>query len=127
MYCQRILHQLLLGFLRPALHLVAAHRVHRLRRQSYVGHYGYAGLRDSPDTVGIFRAALQLHGLTACLLHDASSIEYGIAHRGLVRHKRHVDHHEGFLHAATNGSAVMYHVLNSYGKRVLITQDDISQ
>ena len=122
-----VFHELSGRVLRLALHLVSSQSVERLRRKADVGDDGYSRIHDGTYAVGIHGTSLQLHCLAVGLLHDASRIADGIVHRGLIRHKGHVDDNEGVLRPAAYRPAMVYHIFYGHGKGVVISEDDIAK
>ena len=90
-------------------------------------HHRDTCLYDGLDTIGILYATLQFHGLTVGFLHNTSRIAHGIFHRSLIRHKRHINHHESLLGASAYGLTMMNHIIDGNSKCVFVTQHDIPQ
>src|SRR5437868_2355538 len=75
-----------------ALHAVAAHGEHALRREAEVPHDRDARLRDGAHGLGAARAALELDRVGAALLHQAPGVLERVARAGLVAQERQVGH-----------------------------------
>ena len=78
-------------------------------------------LNDSLDAIGILDTALQFHSLAVGLLHDPSGIAHGLFHGCLIRHKRHINHHESLFGASADGLTMMDHIIYGDSKCVFVT------
>ena len=101
----RIAHELLDRRQIFALHLVAAHHVHRLRRQADVSGHGNLGIDDAADQVGALLAAFNLHRFRARFFHKTRGVAHGFVGTDVIRTVRHVGDEQRVLHAAAHGLA----------------------
>jgi hypothetical protein len=83
-----------LGGVPTALHAVAADGVLALRCEPDVRHHRDAGAGDRGDLVGHPPPALELHGVTAALLHEPHRRAQGLGRALLVRAERQVPDHQ---------------------------------
>ena len=120
----RVGDQALLVGLTARLHLVAAERQHRLRRQSQVAHDRDAGLDDALHGLGHARTALELDGVGAPLLHQPAGVQHGLLGAGLVAHERHVPHDHRAGLRARDGARVVQHVVHRHRQRAVVAEHD---
>ncbi len=74
----------------PALHPVAAERVHRLRREAEMADHRDAALHQRPHRLRHVAPALQLHSVRAGLLQHAAGVADRLRDRHLVGQERQV-------------------------------------
>jgi hypothetical protein len=92
-----------------------------------VAHDRNAALYEIGDGGGHGGAALDLHGLTARLLHDPHGVGVGLFRRALVRAERHVDHDHRAFGAAHHRLAMQDHHLHGHAHGVGQAVDDHAQ
>ena len=79
-------------------------------------------IRRTASTHGA--SALELDGGGSALLQQSTGVAHGLGDADLVRQERHVGHDERTRGAARDGPAVMEHVVERHGERVLVTEHD---
>ncbi len=106
-----------IGLRVPALHLIAAKRVDRLRRQANMRHHRNATFHEKADGLGHLNTPLQLHRARAGFRHQPGGIAKRLLRTFLVAGKGHVDHHHRLFQSARYGLTVQDHHLHRDAKR----------
>ncbi len=117
---RRLLHDLR-GGLAATLHLQAPQPVDGLGGQADVRHDGDADVDQSLHQVQL--DALDLHGVGAAFLDQASRVAHAVLDRGLERHERHVAHHHGVLGSTRHRLHVVEHLLHRDRELVRVAED----
>ena len=123
---QCIVAQALGSRLALALHLVAAHDVHGLRRQAEVAADGDATVDEEFDGFRHVAAAFQLDHLGAGR-HQRDGVAESLFRRFLVAAERHVGNDESAVRAAFDGSGMVGDVGDGHRKRGVVALDHIAQ
>ena len=106
-----------------ALHLEAADRVDRLRREAQMAHHRDLGVEDGRDRVEPLAAALELHRAGAGADQRRRVADRLLA-RHVVAHPRQVAHDERPRLRARHRTDVVRHVLGGDLQRVVVAEHD---
>ncbi len=112
---------------RLALHLVATHGVHRLRRKTNVSHDLDFGIDQALNQVSTLLAAFDFYRLGSTIFHEADRVTQAVAHAHVVRRIGHVGDQESVLHSAAYRAHVVKHLLHGDRQGVLVAQHDHAQ
>ena len=121
------MHELFHGGQCLALHLIAAHHVHRLRRQANMPGNRNLSINDAADQVRPLLTAFDLHRLGAAFLDEARRVAHSLISAHMVRAVRHVGDQQGILHAPAHRPGVVQHLVRSDGQRVLVAEHGLGQ
>ena len=77
-------------------------------------HHWNAGAQDALNRLAHFGAALELHAVGMCFLHDADSRSQSLFRVALVCSERHVYNHERAVHATHHRLAVINHLVERH-------------
>ncbi len=106
-----------LGGIAAALHLVAAKRVDRLRRQPDMRHHRHAARHQKRDGFGHVPPAFQLDRRSACLGHQMCCAAKCLFGAFLVAAERHVDDQHRSGQPARHCAPVHHHHLHRHAQR----------
>ena len=110
-----------------ALHLVAAHAVHGLGRESDVADDRNLRVEDAADDGKARDSALDFDRLGAAFLDEAHGVLHRLAAAGVIGAEGHVCHQEGVVHGAAHGAGVMQHLLHGDRQGAVIAEHDLGK
>ena len=110
-----------------ALHLVAAHAMHRLRRQADVSDDRNLRVDNAADEGNAPGAALDLHRLGTTFLDEARGVLQRLAAARVIGAEGHVGHQKCVPHGAAHGASVVQHLVHGDRKSAVIAEHHLGE